>query len=328
MKNKFIAAACEIIGFNLLTLFMVYKLCIAYRLEKASTAEAFDMIVRSGLWVFVIVYLVGMAVIGFHIYRSMVIPASRTQEELKRTAEESKNAELIRKEFVANVSHELKTPLTSISGFIETLQSGAAENPEIRTRFLDIIAIETSRLKRLIEDLLVLSDIENKKEVSYNTFDVKVEIEQTVETLELIAKKKNVSLITELADNVQLTGSSDRFCQMMVNLIENAIKYSDEGKRVWIRSHESDGRIHISVKDEGIGIAEDHLDRLFERFYRVDKSRSTKAGGTGLGLSIVKHIAVLFDAELRVESQVGKGTVFHVIFKREALNGTSGFTDC
>lgn len=328
MKNKFILAASEIIIFNLLALFLVYKIFISYRMEQASTVEAYETIVRNGLWVFVIVYLVGMVLIGYHIYRSMVIPASETQKELKRAAEESKNAELIRKEFVANVSHELKTPLTSISGFIETLQSGAAENPEIRTRFLDIIAIETSRLKRLIEDLLVLSDIENKKDTACNTFDVKSEIEQTVKTLELIARKKNVTLITELADDLLLTGSSDRFSQMMVNLIENAIKYSNEGKRVWIKAYESFEKIHVSVEDEGIGIAEEHLERLFERFYRVDKSRSTKAGGTGLGLSIVKHIAVLFDAELKVESQVGEGTTFHVIFKREALNGTSGFIDC
>ena len=328
MKNKFMLAASEIVAFNLLTLFLVYKIFISYRMERASTVGAYEMIVRSGLWVFVIVYLVGMALIGIHIYRSMVIPASETQEELKRAAEESKNAELIRKEFVANVSHELKTPLTSISGFIETLQSGAAENPEVRTRFLDIIAIETSRLKRLIEDLLVLSDIENKKDAAYNTFDVKSEIEQTIKTLELIANKKNVALITELADNVVLTGSADRFSQMMVNLVENAIKYSEEGGRVWVRLYESEDKIHVSVEDEGIGIAEEHLERLFERFYRVDKSRSTKAGGTGLGLSIVKHIAVLFDAELKVESQVGKGTAFHVTFKREALDGTSGYVDC
>lgn len=328
MKNKLILVAGEIIGFNLLTLFLVYKIFISYKMEQASTAEADEMIVRSGLEIFAVIYLVGMLLIGLHIYYVIVLPAQRTQEELKRVAEESKNAELIRKEFVANVSHELKTPLTSISGFIETLQQGAAENPEIRTKFIDIIAIETSRLKRLIEDLLVLSDIENKKETSNNTFDVKVEIEQTVKALELIADKKDVALITELADDTELTGSPDRFSQMMMNLVENAIKYSDEGGRVWIRSQKTDESIHISVEDEGIGIAEEHLDRLFERFYRVDKSRSTKVGGTGLGLSIVKHIAVLFDAELKVESEIGKGTTFHVTFKREALNGISGSVDC
>lgn len=328
MKNKFILVAVEIIGFSLLALFLVYKMYISYKIEQASTVEAAEQVVRNGLLVFVIVFLVGMVLIGYHIYRSVVIPVQKTQEELKRAAEESKNAELIRKEFVANVSHELKTPLTSISGFIETLQNGAADNPEIRTRFIDIIAIETSRLKRLIEDLLVLSDIENKKDTTRNTFDVDSEIEQTVETLELIAGKKKVTLITELADNVVLAGSSDRFSQMMVNLIENAIKYSNEGGRVWIRTRQTEDKVQVSVEDEGIGIAEEHLDRLFERFYRVDKSRSTKAGGTGLGLSIVKHIAVLFDAELKVESQPGKGTIFYVTFKREAVNGTSGFIDC
>lgn len=328
MKNKFILVAVEIIGFSLLALFLVYKMYISYKIEQASTVEAAEQVVRNGLLVFVIVFLVGMVLIGYHIYRSVVIPVQKTQEELKRAAEESKNAELIRKEFVANVSHELKTPLTSISGFIETLQNGAADNPEIRTRFIDIIAIETSRLKRLIEDLLVLSDIENKKDTTRNTFDVDSEIEQTVETLELIAGKKKVTLITELADNVVLAGSSDRFSQMMVNLIENAIKYSNEGGRVWIRTRQTEDKVQVSVEDEGIGIAEEHLDRLFERFYRVDKSRSTKAGGTGLGLSIVKHIAVLFDAELKVESQPGKGTIFYVTFKRETVNGTSGFIDC
>lgn len=329
MKNKFIVVVCEIIGINLLTLFLVYKILIQYRMEQALTAEAQELIVRNGLWAFVGIYLVIMILMGIHIYRSIVIPAGRAQEDLKRAAEESHNAELIRKEFVANVSHELKTPLTSISGFIETLQQGAAENPEIRTKFIDIIAIETSRLKRLIEDLLVLSDIENRKTTDQNLFDVKGEIEQTVETLELIAEKKSIKMITELEDGLQILGSSDRFSQMMVNLIENAVKYSEENGRVWIRSVATeDNKIVISVEDEGIGIAEEHLDRLFERFYRVDKSRSTKVGGTGLGLSIVKHIAVLFNAELNVKSHVGKGTIFYVTFEREAVDGKSGYVDC
>lgn len=111
-----------------------------------------------------------------------------------------------------------------------------------------------------------------------------------------------------------IKGSGDRFRQMMVNLIENAIKYSNEGGRVWIKGRKESGRIVISVKDEGIGIAEENLDRLFERFYRVDKSRSRKVGGTGLGLSIVKHIAALFGADLKVESEIGKGSEFFVIF--------------
>ncbi|MBC6679537.1 sensor histidine kinase [Zhenpiania hominis] len=317
MRNKFIRAAGEIVLFNLLALFLVYRLFIASRMEAAGSVDESIFIVRSGLWIFVGIYLIGMILLGIHIYLNMVKPVGRAHEDLKRAAEESKRAEMIRKEFVANVSHELKTPLTSISGFIETLQQGAAEDPEIRTRFIDIIAIETSRLKRLIEDLLVLSDIENRKEsADVQEFSAKEEIEKTVQTLQPIAEDKNVELITGFDEDVVILGSPDRFRQMMVNLIENAVKYSEEGGRVWIEARKLDTKVQVTVKDEGIGIAEEHLDRLFERFYRVDKSRSAKAGGTGLGLSIVKHIAALFNAELKVESKVGEGSIFYVIFER------------
>ncbi|MCQ4636281.1 ATP-binding protein [Anaerovorax odorimutans] len=313
MKNKFLIAAAEIIGFTLLALFLVYKLYILPRM-----AEAYDGVpVESGLLIFVCVYLIGIIAIGFHIYRSMIKPAGRAQEELKKAAEESRKAEVIRKEFVANVSHELKTPLTSISGFIETLQQGAAEDPEIRTKFIDIIAIETSRLKRLIEDLLVLSDIENRKEsADTKEFCVRDVLEKTVEALEPIAEDKDVRLIADYDEEARIYGSPDRFRQMMVNLIENAIKYSEQGGRVWVTAGITDGKTQVIVRDEGIGIAEEHLERLFERFYRVDKSRSTKAGGTGLGLSIVKHIAALFGADLKVESKAGEGSVFYVTFER------------
>lgn len=317
MRNKFIRAAGEIVLFNLLALFLVYRLFIASRMEAAGSVDESIFIVRSGLWIFVGIYLIGMILLGIHIYLNMVKPVGRAHEDLKRAAEESKRAEMIRKEFVANVSHELKTPLTSIFGFIETLQQGAAEDPEIRTRFIDIIAIETSRLKRLIEDLLVLSDIENRKEsADVQEFSAKEEIEKTVQTLQPIAEDKNVELITGFDEDVVILGSPDRFRQMMVNLIENAVKYSEEGDRVWIEARKLDTKVQVTVKDEGIGIAEEHLDRLFERFYRVDKSRSAKAGGTGLGLSIVKHIAALFNAELKVESKVGEGSIFYVIFER------------
>lgn len=329
MRNRFIAVVAGIAGLDLLALFLIYRVITHYMEQEALTSDAYALIVRNGLLVFAILFGVITIIAGIIIYRSIVIPMIAKQEDLKKAAEESYNAELIRKEFVANVSHELKTPLTSISGFIETLQQGAAEDPEIRTRFIDIIAIETSRLKRLIGDLLVLSDIENKRStVDEKAFDVKTEIERTVETLELIAKEKDVNLIMHLENDLKIVGSADRFNQMMVNLIENAVKYSKAGGTVWIRSEIVQGRIQISVKDEGIGIAEEHLDRLFERFYRVDKSRSTKVGGTGLGLSIVKHIAALFNAKLKVESQVGEGSTFYVIFEREAVNGTSGFTNC
>lgn len=265
----------------------------------------------------VILMAIGLLLLLVQGYFNIIKPYSDRIRFLEAAAAESKEAELLRREFVANVSHELKTPLTSISGFIETLQAGASEDPEIRHKFIDIIAIETARLKRLIEDLLVLSDIENRRESDGSELDIKTAVENTVEALKPISQAKNVTVITELEDGLLIKGSVDRFRQMMVNLIENAVKYSDEGGRIWVKAVKDGDKITVSVRDEGIGIAPEHHERLFERFYRVDKSRSKKAGGTGLGLSIVKHIAVLFGASLKVKSQVGKGTEFFVIFDAE-----------
>lgn len=242
-------------------------------------------------------------------------PLFEMRDKLEKAEEENRVLEKMRGEFVANVTHELKTPLTSISGFIETLQAGAINDPEISGRFIDIIAIETERLKRLIDDILTLSDIENRNQVNKTRINVKNSVESTVSFLKPIADERNIVLISEVAEDMVIEGDEDRFRQMLFNLTENAIKYSNESGRVWITGKTEEVCNIISVKDEGIGIPAEHLDRLFERFYRVDKSRSRKVGGTGLGLSIVKHIAVLFGAKLEVESEVGKGSEFRVIFK-------------
>lgn len=309
MIKKFIVLGVEAILINLAVMAIIHNIC--------GDSEAF-------FTAFAVTFVLVMVLLCLQGYQMIIKPYSKQIEELKAIAEESREAEQIRREFVANVSHELKTPLTSISGFIETLQDGAAEDPEIRHKFIDIIAIETARLKRLIEDLLVLSDIENRRDSEGSEFELKAAIENTVEAIRPICETKNVEVIMELQENLYINGSVDRFRQMMVNLIENAVKYSDEGGRIWVKAGKEkecegdscgdNGKIIVSVKDEGIGIAPEHHERLFERFYRVDKSRSKKAGGTGLGLSIVKHIAVLFGATLKVESRVGEGSEFFVIF--------------
>ena len=316
MRNRFTALIIEAALLHLLTLFFVWKLYIVPRTGDGTADKVMDS-AGNGMMIIAVVCLAVLLFVGVQGYFYIIKPYSLKVRKMEAAAEESKKAAAIRKEFVANVSHELKTPLTSISGFIETLQAGAAENPEIRTRFIDIIAIETARLKRLIEDLLVLSDIESKKETAECAFNVKDAINSTGETLDPIAADKNITILTELEEKIYITGSVDRFCQMMMNLIENAIKYSDDGGRIWIKAYADDDEITVLVRDEGIGIAPEHHERLFERFYRVDKSRSKKAGGTGLGLSIVKHIAALFGADLKVESRIGEGTTFFVIFKRE-----------
>lgn len=312
MRNRFTALIIEAALLHLLTLFFVWKLYIVPRTGDGTADKVMDS-AGNGMMIIAVVCLAVLLFVGVQGYFYIIKPYSLKVRKMEAAAEESKKAAAIRKEFVANVSHELKTPLTSISGFIETLQAGAAENPEIRTRFIDIIAIETARLKRLIEDLLVLSDIESKKETAECAFNVKDAINSTVETLDPIAADKNITILTELEEKIYITGSVDRFCQMMMNLIENAIKYSDDGGRIWIKAYEDDDEITVLVRDEGIGIAPEHHERLFERFYRVDKSRSKKAGGTGLGLSIVKHIAALFGADLKVESRIGEGlSLIHI----------------
>lgn len=316
MKNRFMYLVTEYTVANLLALFFVWKFCMAPRLQNPGADISSE--IEASLLVYAVVLFIitiGIVVQG---YFQIMKPFLSKVREMEIAVEESRRAESIRKEFVANVSHELKTPLTSISGFIETLQAGAAEDPEIRTKFIDIIAIETSRLKRLIEDLLVLSEIENKKDAEERVFDVRNAVESTVLALEPLAEDKHIDIVTKIDEGISITGSVDRFRQMLVNLIENAIKYSDEGSHVWVSAEDDGQHVTVSVKDEGIGIAPEHHDRLFERFYRVDKSRSKKVGGTGLGLSIVKHIAVLFGAKLKVESEVGKGSTFFVIFDKNS----------
>lgn len=228
---------------------------------------------------------------------------------------EVRKLEKMRTDFVANVSHELKTPLTSIMGFIETLKNGAINNDNVRDRFLNIIEIETERLTRLIDDLLTLSDIESNgigfaKKVNIPISDVIYEISHMAEEL---AKQKNIRYSHEVEENLPfLYGSRDWFKQLLLNLVENAIKYTTEDGEVKVLVYKRKSNLFVTVKDTGIGIPKKDIPRLFERFYRVDKARSRKVGGTGLGLAIVKHIVISFGGEIKVKSEEGKGSEFIV----------------
>ncbi|HHW57682.1 MAG TPA: cell wall metabolism sensor histidine kinase WalK [Clostridia bacterium] len=237
---------------------------------------------------------------------------------------EMRKLEKIRSEFVANVSHELRTPLTSIRGFVETLRNGAIENPEARDKFLNIIDFESERLTRLINDILTLSEIENVKEgYPVEKIELEKEIEDILYIMEKVAKDKNITLKKELnCRSLVINTNKDRFHQMMINLIDNGIKYTPEGGFVKVKTVEERDKITIEVEDNGIGIPKEKIPRLFERFYRVDKSRSRKLGGTGLGLAIVKHIVESMKGEIFVESEVGKGTKFIIKFKKSDLTKT------
>lgn len=222
-----------------------------------------------------------------------------------------KKLEQIRTEFVSNVTHELKTPLTSIRGFVETLKNGAIEDTTVATKFLDIIDIEAERLYILINDILQLSEIEAmKKDDHLAENNLASIISEVIQLLQPYAEKKNIKLDINVNPNAIIYANKNRIKQMLINLIDNAIKYNVENGQVFVTANKSNGKTIISIKDTGIGIPERHHSRIFERFYRVDKGRSRNMGGTGLGLSIVKHIVNLYSGDISIKSEPGKGTEF------------------
>ncbi len=221
-----------------------------------------------------------------------------------------RSLEELRYQFVTNVSHELKTPLTSIQGFVETLKSGAINDPKVANKFLNIIDIEAKRLYRLIQDILLLSEIENMDKQSFGDVIVTECIQNCIMILQKQAEDKHIKLIFEnKADIVAINVREDHMTQLIMNLVSNAIRYTEEGEVV-VRTMIKENKQVIVVSDTGIGIPKDSLSHIFERFYTVDKSRSRKNGGTGLGLSIVKHIAELYKISIKVESIEGSGTSF------------------
>ncbi len=220
--------------------------------------------------------------------------------------------ENLRKDFVANVTHELKTPLTVIRGFVDTLKEPEMPREDI-ARFLDIIALETERLTRLINDVLLLSEIENIAESPKTEINLTEGIREAVQLLEGAARDKGLELLADISeDSIVVLADKDRVKQLAINLIDNAIKYTPSGGRVRVSVRAEETLAVLCVEDTGIGIPEDNIPRLFERFYRVDTSRSRSLGGTGLGLAIVKHIVSLLDGHITVNSRVGEGSAFIV----------------
>jgi two-component system, OmpR family, phosphate regulon sensor histidine kinase PhoR len=236
---------------------------------------------------------------------------------LIRDVTEIRRLERLKDEFVSNVSHELRTPLTVINGFVQTLQSWDSLNPEDRMQSLTIIELETERLKRLISELLMLSRIEGEMDGSHAvTFDAVSILADAVNSLRPVAQEKSISLEIVSKDSARclLRGREIWFKQIAVNLIDNAVKYSLENSAVQIRlSNSGDNQVRMEVSDQGIGIPEDDVQRIFERFYRVEKSRNSRIAGSGLGLSITKLMVEEFHGEITVKSSIGVGTTITVL---------------
>ena len=226
-----------------------------------------------------------------------------------------RHLENVRRDFVENVSHEIKTPLTAIKGFVETLQQGAVDKPEEQERFLEIVLKHVNRLNAILEDLLSLSRIEtenDQNEIQLEAGSIKEVIQTAVQVCQPKAAAKNIDVILECPSDMNTRIDATLLEQALVNLIDNAIKYSDQNSPVKIRAGIRRSEVVVHITDQGPGIPRRHLPRLFERFYRVDKARSRKLGGTGLGLSIVKHIVQAHGGHITVESTLGKGSTFTI----------------
>ncbi len=219
--------------------------------------------------------------------------------------------EKVRQEFLSNVSHELRTPLTSILAFVETLEDGAMEDEEHNRRFLGVIRKNAERMHHLIDDILELSSIEaGKIIIEPKKVDLSILVDEIFMNLSSKASMRNIKLQNKIEPAKRIWADKIRLEQMLTNLIDNAIKFNRENSRVTIACEEKETNDLISVTDEGEGISNEHLQRVFERFYRTDRARSREIGGTGLGLAIVKHLARLHGGEVSLTSTLGQGSTF------------------
>ena len=228
--------------------------------------------------------------------------------------QEGEKLQTVRSEFAANVSHELKTPLTSIKGFTDMMSSGMVKDPEDQKRFITMIGVEVDRLIELINDVLKISELESvvmpQSDDRANVLSV---AEECRAALGQMAEAAKIS-VNLSGDNAEVAVAPGRLRELLTNLMENGIKYNEPGGRVDVQAAQRDGKVAITVSDTGIGIPKESRERVFERFYRVDKGRARKTGGTGLGLSIVKHIVLLYGGSISLKSEPGKGTEITVLF--------------
>jgi two-component system phosphate regulon sensor histidine kinase PhoR len=221
--------------------------------------------------------------------------------------------EMVRQEFLSNISHELRTPLTSILAFVETLEDGGIEDRDNNRRFLGIVRRNAERMKMLIDDISELSMIESGN-VSVDIREIRLAsaVNDVMIALSAKAAEREIDLTNRIDESVVLNADAIRLEQMLTNLIDNAIKFNRSGGSVTVRHERHDARDRVSIHDTGEGIMPEHIDRIFERFYRADRARARDVGGTGLGLAIVKHLARLHGGEVSVSSEPGNGTTFTI----------------
>jgi two-component system phosphate regulon sensor histidine kinase PhoR len=249
----------------------------------------------------------------------LAVSINSMAEKLGADITKLERLERVRSEFLGNVSHELRTPIFSLQGFLETLLDGAVDDPSVNRAFLAKAHAHAERLNTLLNDLIEISRIESgEMKMSFRYFSILEFLQGIIEEMEprAAAKKLSLSLESEFEGSAKVYGDKARLRQALINLIDNAIKYTDPGGSVTCIARVSQSQCEIVIRDSGCGIPAQHLPRIFERFYRVDKDRSREVGGTGLGLAIVKHIVEAHGSVIEVTSTVGKGSIFSFKLKR------------
>jgi two-component system phosphate regulon sensor histidine kinase PhoR len=248
---------------------------------------------------------------------SLETAIKKMYEQSKNDIEYLERLQKMRSQFVANVSHELRTPLFAIQGYIETLLEGAINDPGVNTQFLQKADQHTINLSNLINDLIDISMIESgEMRMSFRYFGVNDYLTAIIDEMKPLAEERGLELVyNQVRDGLEIFGDKDRLKQVFVNIIQNSIKYTEQGK-VDVLVEEAKKSVTFTVRDTGIGIPESSLNRIFERFYRVDKARSRSVGGTGLGLAIVKHILEAHNSKIEVRSSINEGSEFSFILSR------------
>jgi len=264
--------------------------------------------------IIIIIYVlnISFSILLFNAKTSSIDNESSEKNKGKKSRISFKQAEKYRREFLGNVSHELKTPIFNIQGYIETLIDGALYDREVNLKYLKRTSKSVDRLIYIIHDLESIAQLDSDEiNLEFSSWNLKYLIEEIIEQFEMKANKKKIELIHDhKTTSVFVKADKDKISQVLYNLISNSIKYGKRNGTTRISCHQSKSYCLVIVKDNGIGIAEKNINRLFERFYRVDKSRSREQGGTGLGLAIVKHILEAHDQKINISSKLGKGTQF------------------
>lgn len=293
-------------SFTLMGILLITVLCLSFVVVERQTKRLIEPINRLDLEH-------PLEHVEYEELRPLLNRVDEQNRQIAKQVEELKQAEEVRREFSANVSHELKTPLMSISGYAEIMKNGMVRQEDV-PEFAGRIYDEASRLTSLVKDIIEISKLDEKSgEMPFEQVDLYELMEDVCQNLTLHGKKRNVTISAE-GSRAEVYGVRHILYEMMYNLVDNAIQYNKEGGFVKVSLEPEKNRVRFCVEDSGIGIAKEEQERIFERFYRVDKSHSRKTGGTGLGLSIVKHGAALHHANIKLSSQPGQGTRIQILF--------------